>query len=587
MNKFYLVNMKKHLTPEYEKMLKMIYEPVVVAIPPSDACRNMCVTPEGEIRIYGSINKKEPDDVGTLVYISSRNCGISWEMHLMSEMEIGSAGCNYKTHRYISVYPNEFRPDLRNSFGKKGTWAIINDEGYNGTNNRFIKLSDKFVHILKLPMYLEEFGRWFIIGEHKDEYKVKRVVVFCSDDDGETWNETVIERTAPKFNVVPPHEGTRWQEYSCEPTVTELMDGTLLMIVRTSMDYHYMYRSFDGGITWTGPERTNFHGTITMPVLQRLSDGRIVFFWCNSQPMPERDLNKVFPRLSKDEEIGVWEDVFTNRDINHLAISEDDAKTWIGFRELYLNTIRNNADFRSIGGLDSRDKSVHQAQIIELPYNKLLIHFGQNAIARKVVVLDINWLYEHSRYENFRFGLQNVSTHMFIESNLGGYRGFSGHCAYNRTNGALLVPDPEGNFREVLQICRVEDKRLLCKQQGVVWNFPASKKGNVVVRLRVLNSGVRISLLDHWINPSDETVAKVAQFSFIYEEKSEIWTEINIKYDVINGIGELRINGKKREYLKSSSEAPNGICYLHIQTNAESEDFEGTIIKELKAERIV
>ena len=58
------------------------------------------------------------------------------------------------------------------------------------------------------------------------------------------------------------------------------------MIVRTSQDYHYMYTSHDGGLSWGEMQRTNFHGTITMPVLCNLSDGRIVFFWCNTEPMP-------------------------------------------------------------------------------------------------------------------------------------------------------------------------------------------------------------------------------------------------------------------------------------------------------------
>ena len=43
--------------------------------------------------------------------------------------------------------------------------------------------------------------------------------------------------------------------------------------------------------------------------------------------------------------------------------------------------------------LDSIDKSIHQGQMLELPFNKLLIHFGQNLSSRKVVILDLDWLY--------------------------------------------------------------------------------------------------------------------------------------------------------------------------------------------------
>lgn len=578
--------MKTLLSEEDEFFLKQIYEPKVVTIPPCDACRNMCVTVDGEIRIYGAINKKSFDDVGDLVYISSADCGLSWKSHLMPKDALGSAGCNLQTGRYISCYPNEYRPDLNNSFGKKGTWAILNDEGYDGKNNRFIKLSDKLVHILRLPMYFESAKRWFILGEYRYPDMKKCVILFYSDDDGESWTENIIEDTAPKFEIKPPHKGARWQEYSCEPTIAELSNHELIMIVRTSQDYHYIYHSYDFGETWTKPQPSIFHGTITMPVLQKLSDGRILFFWCNNQPMPEIDKKEVFPKLSDEEINGTWEDVFTNRDANHIAISEDDGQTWIGFRELFLNKIRNSADFRSIGNIGSSlDKSIHQGQIVELPYNKVLIHFGQNISSRKVVIFDIDWLYEKDVYENFRFGLSKVSTHMYVQSNIGNYRGFSGHCAYNRTDGALLVPNPDGNFEEVLQICYKDDKRLVYKKQGVVWNFPLSKNGKVSISLMRIKSGVCISLTNRWYNPCDETVKKEAFVAFCADESiiaPNEWVNVDIGFDTEKKEALIYVNNALIKRETTSDEFINGLSYLHIQTLAENEDLDGTLIDSLK-----
>ena len=579
--KSYIDAIKENLTEDEKTVLKSYYEPKVVTVPPSDACMNMVVTQEGEIRIYGAVNKKEPEDIGTPVYISSKDGGVSWKTNLMPENVLGCAGVNLKTNRYIACYPNEFRKDINKIFNEKGTWAILNDEGFDSTNNRFVKISDKFVHCLKLPFYLSSCNRWFIIGQYRYEDLTNQIViVFYSDDDGETWKECAIEKSAPPFEMKSPHKGIRWQEYSCEPTMVELSDGTLVMYVRTSQNYYYMYSSNDKGETWSEPKPTHFHGTITMPVLQKLSDGRIVFFWCNTQPMPEIDQDLEYPPLTDYEKAGIWEDVFTNRDANHLAISEDDMKSWIGFRELFLNSIRNNADFRSIGGVNSRDKSVHQAQILELPYNKLLIHFGQNQILRKVAILDINWLYEKGRFEEFQMGLENVSTQMYLKSVLGGYRGFSGHCAYNRTNGALLVPDPSGNYREVLQICRVEDDRLAYKKQGLVWNFPASSKGRVEVNLSVIGAGVRISLTDHWYNPADETIAEEAHISFTVEEKCD-WKTVVIEYDIELMTANISV-GDMFKTVSIKESAPHGLSYVHIQTVAENEDYKGTLIKSLK-----
>lgn len=577
--------MEQNLTEDDKHFLKSIYAPQVVATPPSDACMSMGVMPDGEIRIYGAINKTEPEDIGTPVYISSKDCGLSWKTHLMPSGVLGAAGVNRKTGRYIACYPNEFRPDLYKIFDKDGTWAIINDEGCDSSNNRFVKMSDRRVHMLKVPMYLESCGRWLMYGQYRfPDLSDQIVVVFYSDDDGESWTEVPLYKSAPEFEIKPPHKSTRWQEHSCEPTIVELSSGELVMIVRTSQDYYYIYRSFDKGASWSEPECSDFHGTLTQPVLHKLSDGRIVFFWCNTQPMPELDHSKVFPPLTDYEQAGVWEDVFTNRDANHLAISDDDMKSWTGFRELFLNTLRYNADFRSVGGVNSRDKSVHQAQMLELPYNKLLIHFGQNQVLRKAVILDIDWLYEKERSEDFRLGLDNVSTQMYIKSNLGGFRGFSGHCAYNRTNGALLVPDPCGNFKEVLQVCRVEDERLVYKKQGVVWNFPASSKGRVETELSVVGNGVRVSLTDHWYNPCDETIADEAHITFAVEDKCD-WTMVAIEYDTDNMLAKIKIGDKVFEQ-KINIDAPHGLSYLHIQTLAETEDFDGTLIKTFKKTNI-
>lgn len=576
----YLDKIKENLSAEDTLFLKSIYAPEVVTIPPSDACMSICVTDDGKIRIYGSKNKKHPDDYGDLVYIESSDCGLSWKTRLMPQNAIGSAGVNRKTNRYISTHPNERRTDLREKLPTDGLWLIINDEGFDSANNRVIKVSDNKIHVLKQPFYLESCDRWFVIGEYVDRDISRTIAVIYSDDNGETWNEITINDSAPIFEIKPPHKGARWQQYSCEPTIVEVKCGDLLMFIRTSQDYYYMSRSKDKGITWSKFEQSPFHGTITMPVLQKLSDGRIVFFGCCTQPMPELDHESTFPPLKESDKKGIWEDVFTNRDANHLAIADENFENISGFRELFLNPIRNNADFRSIGGTDSRDKSIHQAQILELPYNKLLVHFGQNASSRKVVILDIDWLYEKGREEDFRLGLENVSTQMYIKSNLGGYKGWSGHCAYNRTNGALLVPDPEGNFKEVLQVCRTDDERLVYQKQGVVWNFPACKNGKVEVELKVLNSGVNICLTDRWYNPSDETIADYSHIVVPISEKCD-WCTITINFDTQEKIAKISANGK--EYAeKLRFDAPLGLCYVHIQTLAETKDFDGTLIRKIK-----
>lgn len=620
---YFLDKMKENLSENDKNLLLDIYEPTVVAVSPVDAWNFIRVMPDGEIRAYGCIYNdkltKPVDNKGRKVYLSSRDCGLSWKtipitdknvletgdfdpenkrfvectrVKIVKKEEIDSPLCplsgRFLDEEYLKTLEN---PSKYENMPREGFFALV------GGKENFDKIENvSFIDPSGVPplgmLFLKHRKRTVIatytgkfVYDDTDVVYETSLVVFYSDDDCETWNKVELESLG-RYEPKEWDEGERWQNYSIEPTIEELEDGTLMMIVRTTHDYHYAYYSYDAGETWTKPIKTPFHSVNTTPRLYKLSDGRMLFFWTNNEPLPEPDKTKLFPPLGLWEQKGAIEDYFTNRDANFIAISEDDGKTWKTSRELYLNDVRNYADFRSVGGIASSiDKSVHQAQIVELPFNKILIQFGQNEASGRIVIFDLDWLYEKSREEDFRIGLKNVSTHMYIKSVGAGFHHFSGHCAYNRTNGALLVPDPEGNFEEALCIGRVYDPRLLFEKQGMVWNFPSSDKGKVKIKLRVMYSGVKISLSDHWINPCDERVDKLSHLSFNVESDiapDDRWTDITIKYDVNAKKANVFADEKLILEKEIEKEAPLGLSYLHIQTLAEYPDFEGTLIKYLK-----
>ena len=355
-------------------------------------------------------------------------------------------------------------------------------------------------------------------------------------------------------------------------------------MLRTSQDYNYVSFSSDYGTTWTKPVASDFHATLTTSGFLKLNDGRILFFWNNNKPLPEQDKENVFPPLGDWEKKGWLEDVFTNRDANCIAISEDNGKTWPHIRELCLNECRNRADFRTCdGNRSSIDKSVQQCQMLELPYGKVLIHLGQNRLMSKVMIFDVNWLYEKTRKEDFRSGLDALTTHVFVKSISAEKGGQIGHDQWNRTNGALLVPNPDADYSEVLLIRNTNDDILWNNIQGAVWNFPSGKKGEVNIKLRVLGKGLRISLLDYLMNVQDETVKDFANFSFeLKETDKNTWTDATVKFD--GNKAELYINGEKKETKEMTGKAPNGLCYLHLQTLSFAGDKEGTLIKEISSE---
>jgi hypothetical protein len=278
------------------------------------------------------------------------------------------------------------------------------------------------------------------------------------------------------------------------------------MILRCSQDVHYQSFSEDGGESWSPPEPSRFYGTLTMPRIGRLSDGRLLFIWNNTTPLPElspeNPVKRGLPETAKD---GTWEDVFTNRAVLHAAISEDDGHTWRGFRELYLDPRRNAPDYAESGGIDH---SVHQSQFLELEQGKILVSFGQHPLHRAMVVFDPGWLYETSRKSDFSMGLEDWCVHKFIAE-------IRGHCSYNRKTGASLVEHPDDPSRKVLRIRRPSDPELLVENDGAVWNFPSGEKGTLVTRVLLPggSQGARISLVDRWFNPVDTNVYRSAMYS--------------------------------------------------------------------------
>ena len=594
MNHF-LKEMEKRLNANDEFLLKEIYEPQVVTIPPADAFNYLTVMPDGELRIYGCIRKNRllqaHENEGIHVYSRSINCGLTWETVVLKRDDAFASGAySPKTGRYFEVMVNDayHNPSRTNHVFKdlidKHLYLMISDKGADSPAEKFIDLyPDGHAHMARKPIFLKDMDRMIIVFQKYDKYEAS-VVVAISDDNGDTWKKQVLPN-AGYFPKMEGHEGVRWQNHSCEPTIEECEDGTLILITRTSQNYHHIQYSYDHGETWTKTEPSIFHATNTMPVLYKLSDGRLLFFWSNNQLLPEIDCTKVFPPVGWAEIEGVGEDVFTNRDSNCIALSDKSGKVFEYARELYLNDIRNHADFRSHSGVaTSNDKSIHQAEICELPFGKILVHFGQNEASRKVVIFDLNWLMEKEREENFRTGLKNVSTQMYIKSNLGNYRGFSGHCAYNRTNGALLLPDPDGNHEEVLSVARIHDERLVYEKQGAVWNFPACKKGSLTIKLQVLKSGLAISLSDHWYNPCDETAKKEAHITIDITKDiapEGKWTDIKFDFDTETKKACIYANDKLIAKKDIPLSAPLGLMFVHMQTLAEDEDFEGTIVKHL------
>ena len=458
----YLQNMEARMSEDQKDMLRRIYEPTVVAVPLSFARRDLCILPDGEIRAYGNLyGSHVTGEKGTRAYLSSVDGGISWTKHYAhGKMDtctyIEKAGVylrNCDLHfpgnaeKRLCVWRSELGPDDPNpeviDLGVEGLYG----DGFLPVQSAF---SDRV---------------WFT----QQSMTTHEAYYFYSDDFGKTWKHAALPYPNP-FEVIFPHKGYRWWVHGgSEPYVAEMAENEMMMLIRTPMDSFYKAYSHDGGQTWTDPEPSTFYGSNTTAFMLRLSDGRIVTFWNNTKPLSRPNMKTLIPKPG--DLTGEWETVFTNRDAAHAAISEDGGKTFRGFREILLNPARNNSDFRYVcGGASGGDKSVHQFQAYELPFNKILVHAGQHAASSRLVIFDLDWLYETTRKEDFLAGVSNLTTHTYTKSISGSFYGQlgNGHCAWNRSYSAYPMPDPDGGVGEVLGVRKHHDDRLFNDIGGMV-----------------------------------------------------------------------------------------------------------------------
>jgi len=545
-----------------------VFAPVVVGTPPVDAFNGLFLCTDGEIRHYG--------DDG---FLFSRNHGLSWKYRSFPETQ--SSARTPHGGRPLGLNPKT-GTCLRLLEGEDGMFIHRSTNGPDGPYVAW-KIDEERLIMVRPPYFLSSSQRVLFAGHGG---RPARITVFRSDDDGLTWAKTVLP-PGPAFEITPPHKGPRWENWCVEPTILELQNGRLWMLARTSRDSHYECFSEDSGETWSPWQPSQFYGTLTMPTLYRLADGRVLVFWCNATPLPEVDrTNDAIPETAKT---GRWEDVFTNRDVCHAAISEDDGQTWIGFREMRLNPWRNSSQ---LGNLAEHDFSVHQTQALQIPEGKVLAANGQDEKVRALIIFDPKWLYVPRRRSAFEDGLDSWSTHKFV-------KGIVGHCAYNRKPGPQLVSHPDKPDVKVLQIRHPTDPELVFDKDGAVWNFPAARKGSFITRIRLLpnGGGGQICLLDRWFNPTDPYVQDYSMFILTIPGNGRLtenvrltpgrWHELRFEWvDVETSVCRLTVDNRSAAIqlpLHRPSQA--GISYVHFQALSEESDLEGFLIESVDGGR--
>ena len=100
----------------------------------------------------------------------------------------------------------------------------------------------------------------------------------------------------------------------------------------------------------------------------------------------------------------------------------------------------------------------------------------------------------------------------------------------------------------------------------------------------MLKSGVALMLTDHWYNPADETAQEEAPLVIRVEEPGD-WITVAAEYDTVRGTAAVTV-GDRAYTVALRGKAPLGLSYLHLQTLAETEDQQGTLIRSMKKTQI-
>ena len=155
-------------------------------------------------------------------------------------------------------------------------------------------------------------GRLVVVAEHLVTQPGHWVACsLVSDDEGATWQSSNFIDIGGHGH----HDG------ATEPTVAELSDGRLLMLIRTNLDRFWQATSDDGGRYWRTLEPSTIDASSAPGALLRLQSGRLLLVW--NRLNPDGRVWEKTPGGQLSEYPASW-----HREELSYAFSEDDGATW-------------------------------------------------------------------------------------------------------------------------------------------------------------------------------------------------------------------------------------------------------------------
>ncbi len=218
-------------------------------------------------------------DTSKIIFWRSEDGGETWE----PPVDVSQPGVD--THAYQDVL-------LRTSSGRL-VYPVYTYMGQNrGPDDRKPPGVGKLIN-----------GQWVAVGAHDHDPGFTTVYVCYSDDDGRTWERN---QDGDLFILLDWNAN---YNYVNEPTVTEVVPGTLLMMMRVGLGRHFQAWSYDNGESWTRPQPTALAASTTPCQILTLPNGHLLMIWNQES---EAEIRQGYARTRLSSAVsrnggGVWE----------------------------------------------------------------------------------------------------------------------------------------------------------------------------------------------------------------------------------------------------------------------------------------
>ncbi|MER3417242.1 MAG: hypothetical protein C4297_13690 [Gemmataceae bacterium] len=243
------------------------------------------------IPICPGINDKEPASYHlvrtrsgalVLVYLDFSNYKFSWDAARKEPKE----DCRLEIWAIRSLNEGKTWADRQRLLG-----------GYNANFFGFIQTSQGRL-VASVEHLVSDPGRWVVCSLY-------------SDDEGKTWKRSNWIDLGGHGH----HDG------ATEPTVAELSDGRLLMLMRTNLGRFWQAWSEDAGNSWRTVLPSTLSASSAPGHLLRLRSGRLALAWNRADPE-----GRSYPRIhlpQHSQAAASW-----HREELSLTLSQDDGRTW-------------------------------------------------------------------------------------------------------------------------------------------------------------------------------------------------------------------------------------------------------------------